>query len=76
MSRDMIDWAELEAALSDAKAVYEYKVLELVGKAEDDEAVLNNHGEEGWDLVAVVHIPTPGIIPGLRLLGYLKRAIQ
>jgi hypothetical protein len=72
----MIDWAELEATLSDTKAVYEYKVLELVGKAEDDEAVLNSHGNQGWDLVAVVHIPTPAIVPGLRLLAYLKRAIK
>jgi len=62
--------------LSDTKAVYEYKVLELGGKPEEDGAVLSGHGDQGWDLVAVVHVPTPGIVPGLRLVAYLKRVVQ
>ena len=62
--------------MSDTKAVYEYMVLELVGKPEEDGAVLSSHGEQGWDLVAVVHVPTQGIVPGLRLLAYLKRVVR
>jgi len=62
--------------LSDATSVYEYKVLELVGNPQEDGAVLSSHGEQGWDLVAVVHVPAPGIVPGLRLLAYLKRVVR
>ncbi len=53
---------------------FEYKVVELHGKRENHEYILNVEGAQGWELVAVV-IPGGTLVAGLgRILGYLKRA--
>ena len=52
---------------------FEYKVVELHGKRENHEYILNVEGAQGWELVTVL-VPGGVLVAGLgRIVGYLKR---
>lgn len=38
---------------------YEYRIVVLKKPMEKNEAILNEHGSEGWELVQILIIPVP-----------------
>jgi hypothetical protein len=53
-----------------AGGMWDYQVVELRGVPEEDEAILNQYGIIGYELVAVTPVTAMG-----RLLAYLKRGL-
>lgn len=74
----MLNWSDLEAALNEGghMGMFEYRVVELRGKPDEDEIILNEIGKQGWELVSIVSTAVPGILPRVAFLGYLKRPVE
>ena len=55
---------------------YEYQTYALYPEdKEADEEVLNAFGKEGFELVAIGHIPRP-TFKDVQLIGYFKKTVE
>ena len=54
---------------------FEYRVRLIYKDTKPAEEVLNHWGEEGFELVAIAHIPRPAF-EDVELIGYFKKTVE